>query len=163
MASDIWVWESVSDFRKIYTDPLLKDPPHFWAIVDMYLKPRRDKRTNEVTYSLWVSLNTDVSDRPLVDRSRVIFFNDVEKYLEGDEILIKHGTLKFNKKKCSLQYKDSFWSILLGRSPRFSVSRFINGNKKSHVGKKTWTDINYDYRYFDMVNNRINLILEEKN
>lgn len=143
MATSIYVYENIEEYKKVYGDKM--DSAYFHTkIIDMYIA-NKDK--------LWVvtELVKEVA-RPQLNRTIVHFIaNEVEKYLTGDEKLILYEKISFNQKKDRIEI---FPKML--RSPElfFRIGRYY-GNEQNK--SKT---IDYSQRFYDFTTNRINLILK---
>ena len=76
------------------------------------------------------------------------------KYEDGTERLVGYTSLKFNNKKTKLEIFPRF---LRKAELELRVDRFYGETNKRKI------KIDYTQRYYDLVFNRVNLILVEKN
>jgi hypothetical protein len=102
---------------------------------------------------LWIVTNTSkLKEKPQFSHTMVHFRNgSAEDYMEGDEICITFDKIKYNSCKKVLELHPR-----LLRKPLMSINigRYYGEKVK---GKKK---INYEHRFYDLVKDRINLVIE---
>ena len=141
MASSFYIYESLTEYERIY-GMFTENPLHQVELIDMFIKG--DK--------LWIVTNTSrLTEKPELRRTIVHFRNgSAKKYMEGDEICIKFDKIRYNSCKQLLELhprllKKPLMSIKVGRF----YGEKVKGKKK----------INYEYRFYDLIRDRINLVL----
>jgi len=142
MSSSIYVYDKKTydvyykDYRDEYKVP----------IVDIYYKPKTD--------SLWmVTKIMDERSVPMLNHSIVHFINgDVDEYKDGDEVLIEHEKVYFNPKNKMLEFHPKLFRKPIARQ---HVDRVLTDKE---IKKKI--KIDYEYRFYDIVNNRINFVVK---
>lgn len=144
MASSIYLYNDYEEFEK-FNKANFNEIFKTTKIIDLYV---HDKT------KLWVVTNTnDLKERPHLQKSLVHFRNSTcEEYKTDKTKLVLHNKIKFNPKKMCI---DIFPRFLRKPELRWRVDKYINGsnNKKSKM-------IDYDNRFYDFENNRINFILK---
>jgi hypothetical protein len=144
MATSIYIFENDLIFSRIYKD-VMEDPLYIMKIIDLYIKGEH----------LWIVTNSnDKKEQPRLTNTLVHFRQgNIKEWQEGDEKLVKYGTLRYNRKKEHLE----FFPRLL-RKPLLSmrVGRCISDNTDKY------SKINYDKRFYDFTNNRIIFLMENK-
>ena len=141
MASSFYIYESLTEYERIY-GMFTENPLHQVELIDMFIKG--DK--------LWIVTNTSrLTEKPELRRTIVHFRNGSAKnYMEGDEICVKFDKIRYNSCKQLLELhprllKKPLMSIKVGRF----YGEKVKGKKK----------INYEYRFYDLIRDRINLVL----
>jgi hypothetical protein len=141
MATTFHVYDSFSTYRSVYknkSDSILFETD----VKDFYIKG--DK--------LWIVTNTNLEkERPDLSRSIVHFRNnDISKWEEGDERLVKYEESRYNPKTDKLEFCTRHFRkpLLIMRVGRF------HGDKPKKPVKLDWT-----YRMYDISLDRINLVL----
>ena len=145
MATSIYIYESLDHYKKIYKG-VRNDPTRESFLIDMFVKDNK---------LLIVTKTSELKERPELHKSLIHFRNGkLGKYEEGDEKLVGYNNLKFNNKKTKLELMPKFL-----RKPELElrVDRFYGETTKNKL------NIDYTHRYYDLVFDRINLFLEEKN
>lgn len=144
MASSIYIYDNYDEFERFNKDNFNESFKTI-KIIDMYV---HDKN------KLWVVTNTnDLKERPHLHKSLVHFRNStVEEHKTDKTKLILHDKIKFNPKNMCI---DIFPHFLRKPDLKWKVDKCIgvNNNKKSRI-------IDYDNRFYDFENNRINLVLK---
>jgi hypothetical protein len=142
MASSFHIYESLQEYEKVY-GMFANNPMHQVKLIDMFIKG--DK--------LWIVTNTsELKEKPELTRTIVHFRNgSIRGYMEGDEICITFDKIRYNFCNNNLELHPR-----LLRKPLMSiyVGRY-HGEKLK--GKKK---INYEYRFYDLIRDRINLVLK---
>ncbi len=148
MASSIYLYISKQDYDDYYrgkTDQLIHQIP----IIDMYVDGKN--------HQLFVVTNQDM-DTKNIDFGRTIVHVRNEG-LRGDVVahsitanLVEHSKLIFNGKTSHIDFFPRFL-----RKPMYSqrVDRVLGGCDPKKY------EINYDYKFYDFAQDRINLILGE--
>ena len=141
MATTFHVYDSFSTYRAVYknkSDSILFETD----VKDFYIKG--DK--------LWIVTNTNLEkERPDLSRSIVHFRNnDISKWEEGDEKLVKYDESRYNPKTdqiefCTRRFRKPMMVMRVGR---------FHGDKPKKPLKLDWT-----YRMYDISLDRINLVL----
>ncbi len=141
MATTFHVYDSFSTYRKIYdkkSDSILFEAD----ITDCYIKGEH----------LWIVTNTNLEkERPQLNRTIVHFRNnDISKYEEGDEKLVKYKESRYNPKNdqiefCTRRFRKPMMVMRVGR---------FHGDKPKKPVKLDWT-----YRLYDITSDRVNLVL----
>lgn len=145
MASSIYIYDSKETYKKIYKG-VRNDPTRETFLIDLFTK---DKKL------LIVTETSKLKERPELSKSLVHFRNgSLGKYEDGTEKLIHYSSLKFNNKKTKLEVFPRF---LRKAELELRVDRFYGETNKRKV------KIDYTQRYYDLIFDRINLILVEKN
>lgn len=142
MASSIYIYENMTEYTNIYKGK--RDFNfHETSLIDLYVK--NDK--------LWVVTNTNkLKEQPQLQKSIVHFRNgSVEQWLEGDEICVNYGKIRYNMKDNNIEINPKFMRKAL---LSLRVDRFY-GNSKFKV-----RNIDYHNRFYDLTRDRINLVLE---
>jgi|TARA_R110000824_G_scaffold72633_1_gene185249 hypothetical protein len=145
MASSIYIYETIKDYNKIYKG-VRNDPTRESFLIDLFVK---DKKL------LIVTETSKLKERPELTKSLVHFRNgSLGKYEDGTEKLVHYCSLKFNNRKTKLEIIPRFL-----RKPELElrVDRFYGDTTKRKI------NIDYTKRYYDLIFDRINLILVEKN
>ncbi len=144
MATDVFVYGDLRHYSGHY--PLGTTMFQETPVYDMYIKPRAH---------LWIVTQTNVAkEAPTLERTIVHFRNgSVDKWLEGDEILLHDANLRYNYKK----------QLLVCGKHEIRVNRYI-GNKITQPNKiltflRSKVPLYYRYRWYDMTRDRLNLIL----
>ena len=144
MATAIYIYESLKEYNKIYGLER-EDEMRETMLIDLYVREGK----------LFIVTNTSKhKEQPQIARSFVHFRNgNINGWENGEEKLVVYDSLRFNHKKCKLQFFKRFL-----RKPKLElrVDRFYGDLSKE---KK----INYEYRFYDLFKDRINLILGTKN
>lgn len=142
MASSIYVYNNKNDYDNLYKGKR-EAPNHESPILDFYLKEDH----------LWVVTNNtpNLLYRPDISRTIVLFTNgNCFGHLEGDELLVEKDKMSYNPKNNMLEFYPGKL-----KSPKLSlrVDKIVGGRPV----KKTKLD--FKHKYYDMVNNRLNLFL----
>lgn len=142
MASSFHVYESLAEYKRIY-GMFADNPMHHVELIDMFIKG--DK--------LWIITNTsELKEKPLLTRTLVHFRNgSANEYMDGDEICIKYDKIRYNSCKNQIELYPRLLRKPLMTIP---VGRYYGEKVK---GKKK---INYEYRFYDLIKDRINLVIE---
>lgn len=142
MASSFHIYESITEYERIY-GMFTDNPMHQVDLIDMFIKG--DK--------LWIVTNTSkLTEKPELRKTIVHFRNgSAEDYMEGDEICITFDKIRYNSCKQLLELhprllKKPLMSIKVGRF----YGEKVKGKKK----------VNYEHRFYDLVRDRINLVLK---
>lgn len=147
LATDIFVYGDINHYQGHYPlgTTIFQETP----VYDMYVKPK-DK--------LWIVTQTNVAkERPDLHKTVVHFRNgSIDKWEDGNEILIHQDNVRYNYKKQQLE---------IGKQT-FHVNRYI-GNK---ITQPNWilsklrsrVKLYYRYRWYDMSRDRLNLVLEPR-
>ncbi len=142
MASSFYIYESLEEYKRIY-GMFADNPMHQVDLIDMFIKGNK----------LWIVTNTSkLKEKPQFSHTMVHFRNgSAEDYMEGDEICITFDKIKYNSCKKTLELHPRFL-----RKPLMSINigRYYGEKVK---GKKK---INYEHRFYDLVKDRINLVIE---
>tara|TARA_B100000029_G_scaffold241908_1_gene239209 strand:+ start:830 stop:1273 length:444 start_codon:yes stop_codon:yes gene_type:complete len=142
MAPSIYIYDCKETYEKMYKD-FQDDPMRESPLLDLYVN--KDK--------LYVITNTNMhKEQPRMEKTIVHFRNgDLGKWAKEDDKLVKYNTLRFNKKKNCIEFFPRFL-----RKPLLSlrIGRFYGELEKSKCG------IDYSLRYYDLMMDRINLVLE---
>jgi len=149
MATSVWIYESEKDYRIIYPRDTVNSIEMHNGINDIYVKDGQ---------KLWISTTyKHIKDPPRLARSLVHFHeNDIGKYLEGDEILVKHGNIKYVPKTNKLEIGlDNFKKL------NWQVDRYVGKVLDKGLITTKKYDIDYDQRYYDLTRNKISFILKE--
>jgi len=145
MASSIYIYETIEDYNKIYKG-VRNDPTRESFLIDLFVKEGK---------LLIVTETSKLKERPELTKSLVHFRNGtLGKYEDGTERLVGYTSLKFNNKKTKLEIFPRF---LRKAVLELRVDRFYGNVKKRKI------KIDYTRRYYDLIFDRINLILVEKN
>ena len=142
MASSIYIYDSLATYEKIYKG-VRNDETRESKLVDLFI--RNDKL-------LVVTKTSKHKERPELHKSIIHFRNgSLGDYKDGTEKLILGENLRFNVKKNKL---DLFPKFLRKAVLSLRVDRFYGDNVK---GKQKF---NYSNRFYDLVFDRVNLILK---
>ena len=144
MASSIYLYNNYKEFESFNKDNF-NEKFKTIKIIDMYI---HDKT------KLWVVTNTnDIIEKPYLQKSLVHFRNaTVEEYKTDKTKLILHDKIKFNPKKMKI---DIYPRFLRKPELRWRVDKYINDGNNMETRM-----VNYDNRYYDFENNRINFVLK---
>ena len=151
MASSIYVYKNIDDFLEYYKgkeDQLIHKIP----IIDMYIEPRLEK--------LFVVTNQDVQQekKQNIDWFRTIvhirneeFIPDMFAREELNPVVVQYGKVFFDGKTGYINFfPRRFRKSLYGQH----VDRFIGG-----MSSQKKYPLKYEHRYYDFLQDRINLIL----
>jgi hypothetical protein len=143
MATSIYVYDCKETYEKMYKD-FQEDKLRECPLLDLYVKGEQ----------LLVVTNTSMhKEQPRMERTIVHFRNgDLGKWESGTEKLVKFGSLYYNHNKNKL---DIFPKFLRKPELQLRVDRYYGEKTKRK-------EINYAYRYYDLMMDRINLVLESK-
>jgi len=116
-------------------------------IVDMFIKHKS---------KLYFVTNTENrKQRPDLYRTIVHFQNgNLGEFAGGDELLVKYEKIRYNPKRTFYGQLEFYPRFLRKPLLVFKVDRYVGDNRKKRI-------VNFEHRTFDMVQNRINLILKE--
>ena len=145
MASSIYIYQTINHYNKIYKG-VRNDPTRESQLIDLYVKEGK---------LLVVTKTSELKERPELQKSIIVFRNgSLGKYLDLTEKLVLFNSLKFDRKKCNLNL-----------FPRFLRKALLTLRVDRFYGEYEKGKYNFDYskRYYDLVFDRINLILEDKN
>ena len=141
MASSFYIYESLAEYEHVY-GMFASNPLHQSDLIDMFIKGNK----------LWIVTNTSkLNERPELTKTIVHFRNGTASdYMEGDEICITFDKIRYNSCKNLLElhprlFRKPLMSIYVGRY----YGEKVKGKKK----------INYEYRFYDLIRDRINLVL----
>tara|TARA_B100000029_G_scaffold490183_1_gene548908 strand:- start:668 stop:1099 length:432 start_codon:yes stop_codon:yes gene_type:complete len=143
MGTAFYLYENEEELKKLYGQQL-NEEAHCIKITDMYLKP------NDV---LWIIEQYEkIKEKPLIGRSIVHFRNtSFDEYKEGNEKLVLHEKLAYDPKRNKLQM---FPKKLRKPEYEVKVDRYY-GNPKTKKCK-----IDYKHRYYDLTQDRVNMVLK---
>jgi len=144
MASSIYLYNNYEEFESFNKDNF-NEKFKTIKIIDMYIHQKT---------KLWVVTDTnDLIEKPYLQKSLVHFRNaTVEEYITDETKLILHDKIKFNPKK---MFIDIFPKFLRKPELRWRVDKYINNNDNLET-----KFVDYDNRYYDFENNRINFVLK---
>lgn len=151
MASSVYVYKSLDEYKKYYRgkdDQLIHQIP----IIDMYVDVKKKK--------LFVITNQDMETkkqnidffRTLVHVRSESLTNDVVSNNEFNVKLVQHDKLLFNGKTGDIEF---FPRKVIKPEMVYHIDRCLGGAETKRY------DMQYDYRYYDFAQDRINLILGE--
>ena len=144
MATSFHVYDNIETFKKRYGDNfnLLE---YTTKIIDCFIKGEK----------LYVITNTNLEkESPQLFRTIVHFRNgSADKFLEGDEKLVLHKKIHYNPKNNNVEFFRRFL--------RKSLLKFFVGRFHGDMPKKC-TEIDWSERFYDTINDRINLVLKNE-
>lgn len=137
---------------------MLKDKIYHGKLVDLYVKNFKDHK------QLWIVTDSEIGkkEKPNLTKSRVIFrTGNCEKFRDGTERIVKHGSIFFDYKRRKLVIEPRWLEESLAE---FNVDRYI-GKSLQKINKildyfNPNFAIDYDNRFYDLSRDRINLILK---
>tara|TARA_R110002020_G_scaffold113246_4_gene260460 strand:+ start:2715 stop:3152 length:438 start_codon:yes stop_codon:yes gene_type:complete len=144
MATSFHVYDNIETYNTRYGNNrnLLEFSSN---IIDCFIKGEK----------IYVITNTNLEkERPQLHRTIVHFRNGkADDYLDGDEILVLHDKTHYNPKNNNVEFGIRFL-----RKPllKFFVGRF-HGDKPKKCKKVDWSQ-----RFYDVINDRINLVLKNE-
>lgn len=149
MASSIYVYKSMSEYENYY-DGKEKNLIYQIPIIDMYIDPKKEK--------LFVITNQSETVKTNIEYFRTIVHVRQESWVpkllesEYETKLVEHGKFVYNGKTGWIEFFPRFL-----RKPRMRqhVDRCLGGAERRKY------KIDYDKRFYDYAQDRINLILKE--